>query len=50
VVSVNIIVAESLLGLFDLWIAPFYLWWDFRNDAYREDILSVKQRRRSVDL
>ena len=38
----NIIVAESLLGLLGLWVALFYLWRDFRNDAYREDIFSVR--------
>lgn len=36
------IVAESLLGLLGLWIALFYLWRDFRNDAYREDIFTVR--------
>jgi len=39
---VNIIVVESILGLFGLWIAIFYLWRDFRNDSYREDIFAVR--------
>lgn len=38
----NIVVVESLLGLFGLWIAIYYLWRDFRSDSYREDIFSVR--------
>lgn len=38
----NIIALESLLGLFGLWIVVYYLWRDFRNDSYREDIFSVR--------
>jgi hypothetical protein len=33
---------SSLLGLFGLWIVVNYLWRDFRNDAFREDIFSVR--------
>jgi hypothetical protein len=32
----------SLLGLFGLWVVVYYLWPDFRNDAFREDIFSVR--------
>jgi hypothetical protein len=39
---VNIVTIESLLGLFGLWIGICYLWRDFRNDSYREDIFSVR--------
>jgi hypothetical protein len=35
-------VVGSLLGLFGLWIAVYYLWRDYRNDSYREDIFSVR--------
>lgn len=38
----NTVALESLLGLFGLWIAVYYLWQDFRNDSYREDIFSVR--------
>jgi len=30
------------MGLFGLWIVVNYLWRDFRNDAFREDIFSVR--------
>jgi hypothetical protein len=36
------VVLVSLLGLFGLWIVVYYLWPDFRNDSYREDIFSVR--------
>jgi hypothetical protein len=36
------VIIESALGLFGLWIAVYYLWPDYRNDAYREDIFSVR--------
>jgi hypothetical protein len=32
----------SILALFALWIAVYYLWPDFRNDTFREDIFSVR--------
>lgn len=32
----------SVLALFALWIAVYYLWRDFRNDTFREDIFSVR--------
>ena len=32
----------SLLGLMGLWVAAYYLWPDFRNDAFRDDIFSVR--------
>jgi hypothetical protein len=32
----------SVLALFALWIAVYYLWPDFRNDTFREDIFSVR--------
>jgi hypothetical protein len=34
----------SVVGLFGLWIAVYYLWRDFRNDAFRDDIFSVRDR------
>jgi hypothetical protein len=34
----------SILALFGLWIAVYYLWRDFRNDAFRDDIFSVRDR------
>jgi hypothetical protein len=36
------IVLNSVLALFALWIAVYYLWPDFRNDTFREDIFSVR--------
>lgn len=32
----------SVLALFALWIAVYYLWPDFRNDTFREDVFSVR--------
>jgi hypothetical protein len=32
----------TVLALFALWIAVYYLWPDFRNDVFREDIFSVR--------
>src|SRR5260221_5334180 len=32
----------SVLALFGLWIAVYYLWRDYRSDAFREDIFSVR--------
>lgn len=36
------IALRSVLALFALWIAVYYLWRDFRNDTFREDIFSVR--------
>jgi hypothetical protein len=36
------IVIRSVLALFALWIAVYYLWPDFRHDSFREDIFSVR--------
>jgi hypothetical protein len=38
------IAIRSVLALFALWIAVYYLWRDFRNDAFREDIFSVRDQ------
>jgi hypothetical protein len=38
----NIVALESLLALFGFWVAIYYLWADYRNDSYREDIFSVR--------
>jgi hypothetical protein len=35
-------ILDSVLALFALWIAVYYLWPDFRNDTFREDIFSVR--------
>lgn len=32
----------SVLGLFGFWIAIYYLWRDFRNDAFRDDLFSIR--------
>lgn len=32
----------SVLALFGLWIAVYYLWRDYRNDSFREDIFSIR--------
>jgi len=32
----------SVLGLILLWVGVFYLWQDFRHDAFREDIFSLR--------
>ena len=34
----------SVLALFALWIAVYYLWPDFRNDTFREDLFSVRDQ------
>jgi hypothetical protein len=33
---------QSVAPLFGLWLAVYYLWRDFRYDAFREDIFSVR--------
>ena len=38
------IALSSVLALFGLWIAVYYLWQDYRNDTFREDIFSVRDR------
>src|SRR2546429_897839 len=38
------IAIRSVLALFALWIAVYYLWRDFRNDAFREDIFSIRDQ------
>lgn len=35
---------RSVLALSALWIAVYYLWRDFRNDAFRDDIFSLRDR------
>lgn len=35
-------VIQSLVSLFGLWIVVYYLWRDYRNDSYRDDIFSVR--------
>jgi len=41
--NIDIAIAiRSVLALFALWIAVYYLWPDFRHDAFREDIFSVR--------
>lgn len=37
-----ITVIRSLLGLFWLWVVVFYLWPDFRHDAFRNDLFSLR--------
>jgi hypothetical protein len=34
----------SVLALLALWIAVYYLWPDFRNDAFREHLFSIRDR------
>lgn len=36
------IAIRSVLALFALWIVIYYLWPDFRRDAFREDIFSIR--------
>jgi hypothetical protein len=38
------IAIRSTLALFALWIAVYYLWRDFRNDSFREDIFSIRDQ------
>lgn len=38
------IALRSVLALFAVWIAVYYLWRDYRNDAFREDIFSVRDK------
>jgi hypothetical protein len=38
------IALRTVLALFWLWIAVYYLWRDFRNDSFREDIFSVRDK------
>lgn len=38
------IALRSVLALFALWIAVYYLWRDYRSDSFREDIFSVRDR------
>jgi hypothetical protein len=35
-------IITSALGLFGLWVVVYYLWPDYRDDSYREDIFSVR--------
>jgi hypothetical protein len=32
----------SLLGILGLWVVVFYLWPDYRNDAFRDDIFNLR--------
>lgn len=34
----------SVVGLLGLWIGVYYLWQDFRNDAFRDDIFCVRDQ------
>ncbi|HEY6243706.1 MAG TPA: hypothetical protein VIX17_07165 [Pyrinomonadaceae bacterium] len=34
----------SVLALIGLWFAVYYLWRDFRNDAFRDDIFFLRDR------
>src|SRR5580693_3775608 len=36
------IALRTLLALLALWFAVYYLWRDFRHDAFREDIFAVR--------
>jgi hypothetical protein len=36
------IAIRSVLALFALWIVVYYLWRDFRHDAFRDDIFSIR--------
>ena len=38
------IALRSVLALFALWIAVYYLWRDFRNDAFRDHLFSIRDR------
>lgn len=40
--DVVVIASRSLLGLFGLWIAVYYLWPDFRHDSFRDDLFSLR--------
>lgn len=38
------IALRSVLGLLALWFVVYYLWRDFRNDSFREDIFSIRDQ------